>query len=217
VRRRHEPSYFTALGQREPAFQQRDLLRAGGAPGLFRASERDYLGSYACAHPFARDGAAVTTSRGLEDFTRLLEAARMAKARVRLYFSPVHARHLAVIEAAGLFQANERWKLRVRELVDAAALAGLDVGLVDLTVTDAFVDEPGGPSWWESSHARPALGERTLASILQRQERADAHQIPAAYGHWKAEHAAELNEIQALALEVLPAERAGRKCRTLPY
>lgn len=212
LRKRHQPSYFTRLGQRDARYQEEDRARAGGPHEYFRASERDYLGNYACAHPFRiKGGPALSSTKPLEDFRKLLDAAREAKVAVRLYFSPVHARHLEVIAAAGLLDAQEEWKAAVRAIVDDERARGLDVVLLDF-IGLAFDEAPGGPSWWESSHATAAVGEQVLAALLGPGNAAPPPQIREAFAAWELGHTEEVKEIQALAGKVLPEERSARGC-----
>lgn len=230
IRRRHEPSYLRRLGMREPRFQEEERARAGGAHAYFLASERDYLGNYACSHPFAirtgpRPDDDVEAPKPLADLARLLEAARAAGTRVRLYVSPVHARHMEVIEAAGLKDAQDRWKGALVALVADFRARGLDVELWDFQGVPGLHDEPpGGPSWWESSHATAAVGEQVLAALLgdapegfgARLEPATWRQtvarIRALTAAWEPAHPDEAQEIQSLAAEVLPAARRERGC-----
>ncbi len=224
LRRRHDPSYFTQLGQRDPRFQERDRARAGGPLAYFRASEKDYFGNYSCANPLAIHGEPVEDTRGLRDLARLLELARRGHTRVRLYFSPVHARHLEVIEQAGLLDAQDRWKATIERIVDKERREGLDVVLLDFQGL-AFDEAPDAGSWWESSHAKALLGERVLDALLRGDAAAAAWvagpdraaAIRTRFLAWEAGHSAEVAEIRAVGAKVLPAARAARGCSTVSH
>jgi hypothetical protein len=237
LRRRDAPSYVTRHGQRDPAFQRRSIAKAGGQRALFAASEREYLGGYACLDlrggtPEARPPA----TPPFDDLRRFLALARDDGAVVRLFVSPVHARHLLVLEEVGLAAAFDRWRADLAALVvdmrgEQAGVTGFDVTLTDFTGL-AFDEEvppaDADPSreamrwWWESSHAAAALGEVVLARLLPTAPHdgvagdvAQPHAGPAiwaALAAWKASHPIDVAEVRAAAAEVLAAARRERAC-----
>ena len=165
------PSYLRPLGQRDPALQEDDLQRAGGQRQFFQISERDYANNYGCFREAELGDSPYT------DLIRLLEEAYSRGAKVRLYFSPVHARHNIVVRAAGLAAAERRFKRHVLTLVERIERRGLDVELWDFSAAEADEEVPPAEDtesrmrwWWESSHATSALGDRLLESMLVRHD-----------------------------------------------
>lgn len=165
--RRTWPSYLLSTGQRDPGFQERGLVSVGGQRALFRASERDYGENYACFEEGGED------ARPYRDLTRLLDEAARHSTKVRLYISPVHARHMVVLRAAGIDHAEPGWKRLLVRVVERARARGVDVELWDFSGV-AFDEEVPTEAdrasrmswWWESSHAHSALGERLLPRML---------------------------------------------------
>lgn len=219
--RKDWPSYNLAQGQRDPRFQERGLQQVGGQRALFRASERDYAQNFGCFEE------ATTDAAPYRDFERMLREAALAETKVRLYISPMHARHAVLVRSAGLAQADERWKRRLVRIVEAAQGAGADVELWDFSQTafDEPVPEPDDAVsrmrwWWESSHATSALGERLLPRML---DQADAEalgerltsatigpwlkQLEAGQAQWEARHASEVLEVESHASVELTATR----------
>lgn len=124
-------------------------------------------------------------------------------------------------------EAQDLWKGALVALIEPSSARGLDVELWDFQGIAGLHDEPpGGPSWWESSHATAAVGERVLGRLLGdpaaradfgvRLEpstwRAAAARIRASAAAWASEHPDQIKEIQALANETRPRARRDRGC-----
>jgi hypothetical protein len=219
--RKDWPSYNLVQGQRDPRFQERGLQQVGGQRALFQASERDYAQNYGCFAEAESDAAPYA------DLRRLIREAASRAAKVRLYISPVHARHAVLVRSAGLSRAENRWKAQLVGAVEAAKAGGADVELWDFT--QAAFDEPvpaasDGVSrmqwWWESSHATSALGERLLPRLLdlpgaepigQRLTSANlaawSEELEARQAQWEALHASEVAEVEHQASSELIATR----------
>ena len=223
VYHRSWPSYLRPMGQRDPALQEDDLTRAGGQRKFFEVSERDYANNYGCFNEASPDDAVYT------DLERLLTEAYEASVKVRLYFSPVHARHHLVIEAAGLTQAERRYKTLILRMVERAQQRGQDVQLWDFSFAEA--DEPVPEAsdtkarmkwWWESSHATSALGERLLGAMFQKAKAASLgrqlqneselvfwfQELEQAQQKWEAEHPAEVQAVASAAQHQLKVWRS---------
>jgi hypothetical protein len=103
-----------------------------------------------------------------------LDALRRSDARVFLFFDPMHARHLELLETLGLGPDLERMKREVVDLVaaEAARSRAAPFPVWDFSGPHPYTTEPVPPAggemrwWWESSHATPALGSRMVARML---------------------------------------------------
>jgi hypothetical protein len=229
ARHQDRPSYLTPRGQRDPAFQESTIVKAGSQHALFALSERDYLDSYACwslGSVDTRDPLRDPT-KPIADLARLIDEVHAGGGELRLYISPMHARHREVIRLAGLDDADDRWRAAIGALVAHKRAEGKRVQLWDFT-TLAFTDEvpradqPDARmrAWWESSHATAALGEQVLARVMggdgQTAEEivAGSERIRAELADWEREHGGEVEEIRGFAQEILPPLRARPSCRT---
>jgi hypothetical protein len=230
IHHRSWPSYLRPLGQRDPALQEDDLQRTGGQRAFFRVSERDYANNYGCFEE------AAPGDPPYEDLSQLLEDAHARSVKVRLYFSPVHARHNVVVRASGLSEAEARWKRRVRDLAERYYNRGLNVELWDFTFAEATeavpdVSDPAARMkwWWESSHATSALGERLLATMLSKAPGSalGPRLVPGAMGSWleelkqlqekwEAAHPDQVSSVKAAAETQLEGWRAQNCPPTLP-
>jgi hypothetical protein len=217
------PSYLRPMGQRDPALQEDDLARAGGQRQFFRVSEHDYATNYGCFQEAAPEDSP------FEDLAKLLNLAQENLVRVRLYFSPVHARHNIVIQASGLSAAEQRYKRHVMQLVEQYQQRGLDVELWDFSYAEAGESVPPELDtkarmrwWWESSHGTSALGERVLASMLQGaseptlgKKLESASMLPAWFGEldefqqkWEANHPQDAKAVESAVNKDLRSWRA---------
>lgn len=218
LRRRDRPSYLTPLGQRTAASLEVEVARYGTAQTYNELSERHYLELYACADPLRPrhgPGGRPGVADPWADLTQLVHEARGAGARVVLYFSPQHPRHAEVVRQAGLEPAWWEWRARLAELARARGAELYDFSTLALDEDDA---------WWDSAHARAAVGERVLAAVMAGAERVDppgalAVADAAAAGaldRWRSAHAEEVQLIQGFAAEILPRARALRGCAQTP-
>jgi hypothetical protein len=134
----------------------------------FEASLRTFAlnpETYAC---FRYDGERVAR------LAETLDALRRSGAEAVLFFNPMHARHLELVETLRLRPELERMKRDVVDVVaaEAARSGALPFPVWDFTGPHPYTTEPVPPAggamrwWWESSHAKPALGGRMLARML---------------------------------------------------
>jgi len=225
ARRQSVPSYFFPDGRRRTETMESRLVEEGGARATLLWSERSYLRSFACYDLAAAGGGTPT----LDELARLLAEARQGGTRVRLYFSPSHARSQLVVAAAGHWATQEGWKRRVTALV---AASGADAEVWDFSGADPeLTGEPapaaGDPAarlrwYWESSHFRAELGGLVLRRLL-------GAEAPPAFGRrltpgtvdaalaavarevtgYAAAHPDEVAEIEAAARQELPGHRCG--------
>ncbi|RAU21802.1 hypothetical protein CU669_10875 [Paramagnetospirillum kuznetsovii] len=111
-------------------------------------------------------------SERVEQLRTVIERFHAKGAKVVLYISPLHARHLEAMWELGLFPAFEQWKRDLTGLV--ARLrdenpGGAAIQLWDFFDYNSITTEPVGESmrwYWESSHYTSATGELILARML---------------------------------------------------
>jgi len=162
-----------------------------GQRRLFQLSERGYLLVWKTYKDLQlRDP---RTGRSSLDAVRdIVALARRDRIDLRMLISPVHARQLEVIRAAGAWPVFEQWK---RELVallaqGAAAHPGqAKIPLWDFSGYSAINQEPVPPKdddgnrmwgYWEASHFRMVVGDRVLDRVLGYPD--TAGRAPAGFG-----------------------------------
>ena len=213
-------SIYRADGYRDDSDDISSMLRnRGGQKYEFLASERGYVRVY-------RKGASA-----LADYTRIkrppiddiVAMRRLAENRgIGLTFvvSPVHARHLALVKALGLWVAFEGWKRQLADIAGERTAGGGACSLWDFAsvngVTAEAIPEDGSNvamKWWrESSHVTSAGGAKMLDVIesgrpFERDygdcltlERIDSILLKqrAALDDWEGRNPADLAEIRGL-------------------
>lgn len=169
---RNRESIYRPDGYRDDSGDVPPMLeRKGGQKAEFLASERGYVRVY-------RSGASALSNYQLikrdpaRDVRDILELGRQQNIEVVFVISPVHARHLALIKALGLWDRFEEWKRQLALMVGEPAVNGRCV-LRDFTTINEMTTEAVPPEdskvpmkWWrESSHATSAAGWRMLDVI----------------------------------------------------
>ena len=202
----------------------------------FVANERSYLMEKylpypQCAYVFASPGR--DTQSPLADLRAILEMAQRRHVDLRLFVSPSHARQWETLAAAGLWDVWETWK---RQLValneEEAGRAGRppfplwDFSGYDMISSEdlpAEGDSRPMKNYTDSSHYTPDVGRRMVACLfgapgewgvpLGRSD-IEAHlaRIRAARQQYRASHARDVAEIEALARETARAKH----CRGAP-
>lgn len=145
--------------------------KKGGQKIEFLASERSYVRVY-------RSGASALTNYQLikrepeKDVQDMLELGRQQNIEVVFVISPIHARHLALIKAMGLWERFENWKRQLALIVGEPTTNG-QCAIRDFTTINEITSEAVQPEdskiamkWWrESSHASSAAGWKMLDVI----------------------------------------------------
>lgn len=94
---------------------------------------------------------------------------------VKLFISPVHARHLVLLQEVGLTEKSFQWKQALIEIVGRHQASGCDVTLLDFGrittyTTESFPDlddHTYSMKWyWDSGHYKPALGLLVLQRMF---------------------------------------------------
>lgn len=156
-------------GMRSPINLDAEVARKDGARGAFRASERQYLSSYADLQLFDAQG----DSRSLKAFDDLVRYARSRNIKLIIVFSPVHALQLEVLKATERYENLECLKTK---LVQHLEREGRQSGQTPFTVWDfnaphELTTEPIPPPgvrmqrFYDSAHFRPGLADIALSRI----------------------------------------------------
>lgn len=165
-------SIYRADGYRDDGDDIPSMMRnRGGQKYEFLASERGYVRVY-------RKGASAVSDYKwinrppIDDIVAMRKLADEKNIDLIFVISPVHARHLALIKALGLWSSFEEWK---RQLVAVAGgkLVGGACTLWDFASINAITAEPvpedgtnTSMKWWrESSHVTSAGGAKMLDVI----------------------------------------------------
>lgn len=108
-----------------------------------------------------------------------------AGARVALFASPIHALHLAAIDAAGLRGEFDRWKRDIASLADAMNQPAGMVSFWDFADDNSVTSEPvtergddAAHGYWDAAHYRSAVGDLILCRIYDCQ----SMRVPADFG-----------------------------------
>jgi hypothetical protein len=157
-----------------------ERLGRRGHRDAFREVEREFTA--AVWRPGPRHGYRLvdpqTGRSGFVSLRRILDTARRDGVDLRLLISPVHARLLIALEAAGLWPAFEAWKRGLVETLaeEAAEAPGREpFPLTDFATFHPFAREPVPPEgdtdsamrwFWDSSHYKVELGDRMLDRVL---------------------------------------------------
>jgi hypothetical protein len=194
-------------------------------------SEAEYIQKSFFRGPERRFALATAASQPLEAVRELVRLAHARRIELTLAMSPVHARQLETIAAAGLGGASEDWK---RSLVaineEEARLAGRkpfplwDFWAYNAVTTEAFpaLGDPRPMRWhFESSHYTPATGELMLERMAGRGPRdfgtiLDSSNIEAQIGamrnarlQWRAGNPADVAEVEGIARRLMPPRSRG--------
>lgn len=191
------------------------------------ANEAEYMQKNFFRGPGRTFALATSVSRPLDALRDILRLAHAHSFEVTLAMSPVHARQLETIAAAGLWSAWEQWK---RSLVamneEEARGAGRkpfplwDFSGYNSVTTEPFpaLGEDRTMKWhFESSHYTPATGNLMLDRMagrsavdfgtVLRTSNVEAQLAAARRDRiaWRAAHASDAAEIEQLAARLVPA------------
>ncbi len=88
-----------------------------------------------------------------------------------MFIPPVHALQLEAPRVAGLWEAFEQWKASMGSVGERTGIAIYDFSDYSPILTETVSESRDSPMKWffESSHFRPALGEKVLARIMLNQ------------------------------------------------
>ncbi|MCE9613275.1 MAG: hypothetical protein K8T26_03310 [Lentisphaerae bacterium] len=226
--------YNETSGQANWRWFEKRLTDSGGHRASMEKVEQVYVQSVLRPPPGRRyqfrDESGYDT---LEAFRAMVRHAKANKVELVLYLSPTHARDQELIRALGLWDTYEQWK---REVTGIACAEGFD--LYDFsgynTVTTESVPPRAQPDagmqyWWESTHAKEAVGDMIIGRLFAREsdgsvppdfglrltaETVDAQLLDTrqARARYAQTHAQECEEIAALVVRFVdPAERLPAK------
>lgn len=121
-----------------------------------------------------------TNDSSLDEFRKIVVYCKEHQIDLKLFISPLHARHQEVIRVLGLWPKFERWK---RELLQILQGEGHESELWDfsgynsITAVDIFAE--GELNYIDSTHYLPRLGHMILSRLL----RTDGVYVPNDFGH----------------------------------
>lgn len=105
----------------------------------------------------------------------LIADACMQGTVIKLFISPVHVRHLVLLNEVGLTEKSFQWKRALTEMVGRHYASGCDIVLLDFGRITAYTTEPfpnvddrtNIMTWyWDSGHYKPALGLLVLQRLF---------------------------------------------------
>ncbi len=106
----------------------------------------------------------------------LARACRQRGTGLVIVMPPVHAVHLEIIRAIGLWDGFESWKRAIVAIArEEGGASGARIPVWDFTGPSAYTVEAVPPPrrdaapmrwWWESSHFRPELGNLVIARVM---------------------------------------------------
>jgi len=104
-------------------------------------------------------------------FESMLDKIRARNVRAVVFIPPVHALQLEALRVAGLWEAFERWKVSMTSVGERTGAVIYDFADYSPLLTEAVSESRDSAMEWffESSHFRPALGEKVLARIMVNQ------------------------------------------------
>ena len=94
---------------------------------------------------------------------------------IKLFISPVHVRHLVLLNEMELTEKSFQWKRTLTEIVGRHQVSGCDVALLDFGHITTYTTEPFpdmdnqaySMQWyWDSGHYKPALGFLILQRLF---------------------------------------------------
>ena len=111
----------------------------------------------------------------LAGFERMLNKIRARRIATVVFIPPVHAVQLEAIRIAGLWSSFERWKVLMASMGQRTNVDIYDFADYSPILAETISESEELPMRWffESSHFRPALGEKVLARILTGQSDAE--------------------------------------------
>ena len=141
------------------------VLQKGGSLRAFQSYEEH-------SFPMLARQRAVPSEAALDQLRQALELARARHVDVRLGISPVHARHLELLQMAGAGLAYQEWRRRIVRLVEPLVASGVMESVVDFSGYNEYTTEvvpPSGLAKWylESSHFTVELGDLVLRRLLE--------------------------------------------------
>ncbi len=205
--------------------EYRDDARSKGQRAMFRLIERYYLTRNYAPHPGPgpRYVDPRTGESTLRDLRAILDLAHRDGIDLRLVISPVHARLMEALTAAGLWDEFEGWQRELVEQVQEAARAAdaEPFPLWDFTGFGPVQTEPVPPagehgvrleSFWDPAHFRAEIGDRMLdrvfgiatdpdgfgALLTPENLEAQLAATRAARDRWRAAHPEDVAEVRAL-------------------
>ncbi len=163
LKRKGEKSYAVD-GARIASEERARVMQKGGSLPAFLSYERHQF-------PLQVKQPAVISEAALGHLRQLLELARERHVEVRLGISPVHARHLELLQIAGHGPAYKEWRRRVVALVEPLVATRAMKPIVDFSgyneYTTEAVPQSGLARWYyESSHFTMELGDLVLSRLL---------------------------------------------------
>lgn len=101
-------------------------------------------------------------------FEGMLAEVRARRIAAVVFIPPIHAIQLEALRVAGLWTSFEHWKASMASIGERTGIAIYDFADYSPISTEAISESERSPMRWffESSHFRPALGEKVLARIL---------------------------------------------------
>lgn len=155
---------YAVDGSRIASVERARVLQKGGSLPAFLSYERHQF-------PFQVKQPAVISEAALGHLRQLLELARERHVEVRLGISPLHARHLELLQIAGHGPAYKEWRRRVVALVEPLVATHAMKPIVDFSgyneYTTEAVPQSGLARWYyESSHFTMELGDLVLSRLL---------------------------------------------------
>ena len=152
-----------------------ELVRRDGHHGLFLQKD---LGIVRARQQASRrfSGAAQTGFVEMAYLRALIDFCRAQNIELRLFIPPYHAHYLEIVDATGLWERFENWKVALLDLVEEyRRTPGSRVSLWDFASYDEFSTEAVPPSsdrktsmqwFWEPVHFKKSLGDIILSRML---------------------------------------------------
>ena len=169
-------SVYLRDGSRNAAAKEALVRNAGSQHAAFLRSELEFFENIELVRGFIESEARFEEVAGPE-FEALLRTAHRHEVDLRLFFSPTHARHDALLFDMGLIDDYIRWKRFVVETMERVAAEYGDAPYKVWDFSDAtritteelpaLDDADSRMHWhWESSHYTRALGDLILSHVL---------------------------------------------------
>ncbi|HEY4374102.1 MAG TPA: hypothetical protein VGN52_19415 [Burkholderiales bacterium] len=148
--------------------------KTGGPRARFTNMEQVYTRDYYLMPPVCGFVLERTGSGSLDYLRKLLDLAYANHIETRLFFSPEHARQLALIDDARLFPVYEAWMRGVLRVSQEAAVAAGQAPFPVSTnfekdwVTEPLPASPDADTRWiiDGTHYTPAAGRAILAKVM---------------------------------------------------
>jgi hypothetical protein len=174
--RKPQESIYLRDGSRSAEAKEAFLRQSGSQHAAFLRSELEFFENIELVRGFIESEAPFEEVAGPE-FEALLRTAHRHEVDLRLFFSPTHARHDALLFDMGLIDDYIRWKRFVVETMERVAAEYGDAPYKVWDFSDAtgitteelpaLDDADSRMHWhWESSHYTRALGDLILRHVL---------------------------------------------------